>query len=197
MTLVIVMSVIAGILCGKFIVVQEISYISTLLDVGLCLLMFFVGIDIGKNKDVMSQIKSIGVKAISTPLMVASGSLVGAVVCGKFLGYGAKDSSLIGAGMAWYSLSAIMITPYSKELSVLAFLTNVCREVFAIVLIPLIAKYIGHEEAIAPSGATAMDTTLPIISKATDARTAIISFITGFILTLSVPILVTLLLSLG
>lgn len=99
--------------------------------------------------------------------------------------------------MAWYSLSAIMITPYSKELSVLAFLTNVCREVFAIVLIPLVAKYIGSEEAIAPSGATAMDTTLPIISKATDARTAIIAFITGFILTLSVPILVTLLLSLG
>ncbi len=50
MTLIIVMSVIAGILCGKFIVVQEISYISTLLDVGLCLLMFFVGIDITGEK---------------------------------------------------------------------------------------------------------------------------------------------------
>jgi uncharacterized membrane protein YbjE (DUF340 family) len=35
-----------------------------------------------------------------------------------------------------------------------------------------------------------MDTTLPIISKATDGKTAIIAFVTGLILSILVPILV-------
>jgi len=72
----------------------------------------------------------------------------------------------------------------------LAFITNVCREIIAIIIIPIIAKYIGKLESIAPAGATAMDTTLPIISKATDGNVAVISFITGVSLSLLVPILV-------
>lgn len=190
MTVKIIVAVVLGILSGKFLIKESLPILSTLMDGGLCALLFFVGIDIGKNKDVMKQIKEIGLKAISTPLMVGIGSIVGAMVGGSLLGYSLKDAGAIGAGFGWYSLSAIIIAPYSSELSALAFMANVSREVLAIITIPLVAKYVGYTEAIAPAGATAMDTTLPIISKCTDGKTAIISFVTGLILSVLVPVLV-------
>jgi uncharacterized membrane protein YbjE (DUF340 family) len=70
------------------------------------------------------------------------------------------------------------------------------REVLAILCIPFIAKYIGDLEAIAPAGATAMDTTLPIISRNTNAKAVIISFITGIILSLLVPVIVPIIIQL-
>lgn len=190
MTWKIMLAVLFGTLSGKLIIGENLPMLSNLMDIGLCALLFFVGIDIGKNKDVMKQMKEIGIKAVSTPLMTGIGSILGAVVCGMMMGYSFKDAGAIGAGFGWYSLSAIIIAPYSSEISALAFMSNVSREVIAIIVIPLVAKYIGYNEAIAPAGATAMDTTLPIISKATDGKTAIISFVTGLTLSIMVPILV-------
>lgn len=189
-TLKIILAVFLGVLSGKFLVGGGFDQIGLFMDIGLCALLFFVGIDIGKNKEIGKQIKEIGIKAISTPLMVGIGSITGAVLCGKLLGYSFKEAAAIGAGFGWYSLSAVIIAPYSVQISALAFMSNVVREVLAIILIPLVAKYIGYNEAIAPAGATAMDTTLPIIARATDEKTAIISFVTGLLLSAAVPVLV-------
>lgn len=192
MTFKIILAVIAGTLVGLALPDTLYATTDTLLTVGLCLLLFFVGIDIGKNKNVFSDIKRTGVLFFVVPIAIAVGSLLGAIMVGTFLGYPLNVSGAIGSGMGWYTLSSIIIAPYSSELSVLAFLTNVMREVFAIALIPIIAKRIGFIEAISPAGATAMDTTLPIISQNTNSETAILSFSTGLILSTLVPILVPL-----
>lgn len=192
MTLKIILAVIAGTLAGLVLPDTLYEYTDTLLTIGLCLLLFFVGIDIGKNKNVFSDIKRTGILFFVVPLAIAFGSLLGAIMVGTFLGYPLNESGAIGSGLGWYTLSSIIIAPYSAELSVLAFLTNVMREVFAIALIPIIAKRIGFIEAISPAGATAMDTTLPIISQNTNSETAILSFSTGLILSTLVPILVPL-----
>lgn len=190
MTLKILLAVLLGVLSGKFLSGEGIPQIGFLMDIGLSALLFFVGIDIGKNKNVMKQIGEIGIKAVSTPVMVALGSIAGALVCGQLLGYAFKEAAAVGAGFGWYSLSAVIIAPYSPEISALAFMSNVAREVLAIITIPLVAKYIGYTEAVAPAGATAMDTTLPIIAKATDEKTAIVAFVSGLFLTAAVPIIV-------
>lgn len=196
MSLSIILTVVAGILSGLFIFPEAFAnHIGLIIDIGLCLLLFFVGMDIGRNKEIINQIKSKGYKILLIPFGVALGSIVGSVLGGFALGLPLNESSAIGAGFGWYSLSAIVLSKYSAEVGALAFITNVCREVFALVSIPYIAKYIGKLEAIAPAGATAMDTSLPIISKATDANTAVISFITGVVLSTLVPILVPILIS--
>ncbi|MDF2532869.1 MAG: hypothetical protein K0Q65_2450 [Clostridia bacterium] len=192
----IIMAVVAGIISGLFIFPDAFSvHIGLIIDIGLCLLLFFVGMDIGRNKEILNQIKSNGYKILLIPCGVALGSIVGSILGGFALGLPINESSAIGAGFGWYSLSAIELSKYSAETGALAFITNVCREVFALVSIPYIAKYIGNYEAIAPAGATAMDTSLPVISKATDANTAIVSFITGVVLSTLVPILVPILIS--
>lgn len=196
MSLSIILTVVAGILSGLFIFPETFAeHIGLIIDIGLCLLLFFVGMDIGRNKEIIKQIKSNGYKILLIPFGVALGSIVGSILGGFALGLPINESSAIGAGFGWYSLSAIILSKYSAEAGALAFITNVCREVFALVSIPFIAKYIGKFEAIAPAGATAMDTSLPIISKATDGNTAVVSFITGVVLSTLVPILVPILIS--
>ncbi|NBI06710.1 lysine exporter LysO family protein [Senegalia massiliensis] len=197
MSIKVILSVIGGILVGFFLEPDFIiNHSDIIIDIGLCILLFFVGIDIGINIDVLTKIKKIGFKILLIPFMIILGSVFGAIIAGFLLGFPVNESGAVGAGLGWYTLSSMMLANYSPELSTLSFLSNVVREILALILIPIVAKYIGDLEAIAPSGATAMDTTLPIIAKATNPKTAIISFVTGVILSTSVPILVPFMISL-
>jgi uncharacterized membrane protein YbjE (DUF340 family) len=192
----IIAAVALGVVAGLFLFPQQlVQYLGLIIDFGLCALLFFVGIDIGKNKDIIKQIKSCGFRILLIPAMIALGSIIGSIVGGFTIGLPLNESGAIGAGMGWYSLSAIILSDYSAETGAVAFITNVCREIFALMTIPIIAKYIGKLESIAPAGATAMDTSLPVISGATDSRTAVVSFITGVVLSLLVPVMVPLMIS--
>lgn len=192
MTKKILISVTLGALVGFFFIPEGfLKYIGTIMDIGLCALLFFVGTDLGRNKEIFSQMKEIGVKVIGLPFIVALGSIFGAILAGLIFGYSPTESAAVGSGFAWYTLSPIIIAPYSAELSAVAFLANVTREVAAILFIPVIAQKIGYLEAVSTTGAAGMDTLLPVVSKATDSRTAIICFINGVVLTMLVPILVS------
>lgn len=196
MSISIIIAVAAGIAAGLFVIPSGFSdNIGFVIDFGLCLLLFIVGIDIGKNKNVLKQIKANGAKVLLVPVMVGLGSIVGSSIGGLILRLPFNEASAIGAGFGWYSLSAIELSKYNAQTSALAFITNVCREIIALMIIPYVAKYIGKLESIAPAGATAMDTSLPVISRATDSNTAIVSFITGVVLSILVPILVPLLIA--
>lgn len=163
----------------------------------LAVMLFGVGISIGNNRRELIKIKAVGWRVLLVPLAVAGGSLIGASVACLFFNMSLKEVLAVGAGFGWYSLSSVLITQmYSAELGAIAFLANVFREVMAFILIPLVAVHIGKIEAIAPGGATTMDTTLPIIVRMTDTPTAMIAFVNGLILTSMVPFLIPLLLKL-
>lgn len=197
MSLNIILSVGLGMALGYFVLPSSIGGATDIIiDIGLMLLLFFVGMDIGKNKDVFQKIKQLGFKIILVPITIIVGSVLGGIVAGIFLKIPANEAGAIGSGLGWYTLSSILLANHSTEISALAFLSNVVREIIALISIPLIAKYIGNLEAIAPAGATAMDTSLPVISSATDSETTIVSFITGVICTISVPIILPLILGL-
>lgn len=197
MTVIIMLAVFLGIAFGYLLFpVDMLLYTDYIMDIGLCLLLLLVGIDIGRQKNVLKDIKKMGFSIILLPLLIALGSIVGAIVGGMIIGMPLNESSAIGGGLGWYSISAVLLSDYSAEISAIAFLSNVMREIIAILAIPLIAKYIGYMESIAPPGATAMDTTLPIITKYTDSKTAVVAFISGVVLSLLVPILVPLLIGL-
>lgn len=192
----IIMAVVLGVCAGYFILPEDIlNYTNYIIDIGLCLLLFFVGMDIGKNKDIISKIRELGLKIIIVPIMIIIGSILGSIVGGTILNLKINEAGAVGAGLGWYTLSAMILADYSPKLSALAFITNVIREVIALTIIPMVSKYIGDIESIAPAGATAMDTSLPVISNATNPQTAVISFITGVILSMSVPLLVPLIIS--
>jgi uncharacterized membrane protein YbjE (DUF340 family) len=75
-----------------------------------------------------------------------------------------------------------------------ALLANVMREVITLLAAPIFAVLFGKIAPIASGGATSMDTTLPIISKASGKEYAMVSLFHGIVLTVLVPFLVTLVL---
>lgn len=180
------------VLPGSFLpVLEDITVIS------LAILLLGVGIDIGQNRTIFSQIKALGVRLIIIPLFVALGSIIGTVLVGTGLGLAANESAAVGAGFGWYSLSAVMLTDlHSVELGSLAFLTNIIREMLALISIPLVARYISAIAAIGPGGATTMDVTLPLLKETSGEAVLIPAFINGVVLSALVPIIVPFLLNL-
>ncbi|MGL5854254.1 MAG: lysine exporter LysO family protein [Cetobacterium sp.] len=187
------LSIIFGVIIGLFFQTPFLSNSSdTFIDLGLCLLLFFVGIDIGNNSSVFSNLKKYGKKIWLLPISTILGSLLGGVIGSLFLPISIGEGLAVSSGLGWYSLSAIELTKISPELGSVAFLSNVFREVLAILTIPLIAKSIGSFESISTAGATAMDTLLPVINKSNSSDISVIAFFSGVVLTTSVPVLVPL-----
>lgn len=181
----------AGVLLGLFILPDSLyGATGILLDIGLCMLLFSVGVDIGSNKDIFKNLKNVGFKLLIVPAATVLGSLFGGILCSIIFKMNLFGSLAVASGFTWYTLSAIIITPVSAELGTIAFLSNVFREIIAFISIPFIAKHIGFLETIAVGGAISMDTGLPIITRNTSQEVVIISFISGIIISLMVPVLV-------
>jgi uncharacterized membrane protein YbjE (DUF340 family) len=159
------------------------------------ILVFCVGLDIGSQQEIGKKIRSkIKTILIQTALTIC-GSLLFAGISGFFTGLSFKEAAGAGAGMGWYSLSGVMISDlYSAELGAVSFTANVIREVLAIVTIPLFSK-VSELGAISVGGATTMDTMLGVVSISTSAENTLVAFGQGVLLSMAVPVLITLIFS--
>lgn len=192
----IIISIFIGIFCGLLL---KSSFLLNSVDIfiklGLCLLLFFVGIDIGNYKNLAKSLRKIKKKVIFLPIITILGSIFGGFITASFLSLSFPETIAISSGMGWYSFSAIELAKIDANLGAIAFLSNIFRELLAILLIPFIAKYLGGYEAISCAGAPAMDSLLPFINRNTPANMAIVSFYSGLIITLVIPILLPFLIS--
>ncbi|WP_346879202.1 lysine exporter LysO family protein [Clostridium sp. UBA7791] len=193
MTYIIIVSILVGMGCGYFVFPPEImSSIDNLASISLFVLIFLVGIDVGGNKTIFKDLKKAGFKVLLVPFGGIVGSLLGGLLVGFLFNMALNESLAIGSGFGWYSLSGVMLKEMGGDtLGAIAFLTNVFREMITVILIPILAKKLNGYTAIAPAGATSMDTTLPLIAKATNPEIAVIAFINGVILSSLVPVFVT------
>lgn len=198
MTLFVVVAIITGMILGHWVIPPSATgHLDTITTVALSALVFGVGIDIGARKETWVSLWQMGMRVLLVPVLVALGSVGGALAGGALLGMPFNESAAVGAGFGWYSLSGVLLTKiYSVETGALAFITNVARELIAFLITPVLAAKVGRVVAVAPGGATTMDTTLPLIARVTDSETAVIAVVNGLVLSSLVPLLVPLLISL-
>lgn len=64
--------------------IPNIEFIST---IALNLLILFVGIDVGSNKNLIKDLKRNGLKVLLIPLSIIIGSLTGGIITAIFLNY--------------------------------------------------------------------------------------------------------------
>lgn len=191
MSFAILIVLVLGIGAGYFMPADLSAFIDSASSYMLLILLFSVGIDMGLNKEVFTRIKELGFKILLIPFGVVVGSLCGGVLTALLVKLSIKEGLAISAGLGWYSLSGILITEAGNPVGgTIAFLANVFREMLTFIVVPFIASHLNYYCAIAPAGATAMDTTLGIISKNTNGTIAVLSFVSGVICTLLVPVLV-------
>lgn len=113
------------------------------------------------------------------------------------LGLSWHQGLAVVSGFGWYSLSGILITGLGDPvLGTTAFLLDLGREIVALMLIPFLAKRSSHM-SVGYSGATAMDFTLPMLSKFHGPAIVPVCIASGFIMSLLVPILIPLFLGMN
>ncbi|MGC1119697.1 MAG: lysine exporter LysO family protein [Candidatus Methanofastidiosia archaeon] len=193
MIVMIVCALVIGVLLGFLNVIPE----AALGDVAfgsrwlLIALLFLVGIDVGGNKEVLTDLRKMGVRILVLPLAITAGSLLGGVAISFLADVSVYESLAVASGMGYYTLSSIILTQaVGTTLGTLAFLSNIFREILTVVTCPVLAR-ISRLAPVASGGATSMDTTLPVIIQCTSKTVGVLAVISGVVITLLVPFLVS------
>ena len=193
-SLVIVGFFIAGIVVGLFHLMPQTADLGTISYVTLCVLIFLVGFMIGNDSSITRKFRSLNRLYMLLPLMTIVGTLASCAIISLMLPQRSlTDCLAVGSGMGYYSLSSVLITQYrGADLGTVAPLANIVREVITLLGAPLMVRWFGPLAPISVGGATTMDTTLPILTRACGKDFVIVSIFHGFIVDFSVPLLVTL-----
>ena len=192
-SIIIVSFFIAGTLLGRFDLLPDALVNNDYSVYALYALMFLVGISIGSDEKAIQALRNQNLKIFLVPLGTIVGTLLGVYLVSFFLSNrSATDCLAVGSGFGYYSLSSIFITQYKgAELGVIALMSNIIREIFTLLLAPLLVMWIGKLAPISAGGATTMDTTLPIITKFSGKEFVIIAISHGILVDFTVPFLVT------
>lgn len=191
--IILVLCFVAGLALGYWTGLAPILEEYPISNILLCLLMFTVGISVGSDEETIKGFRKLNKRVLALPFLTILGTAIGGVIAALIFSQKIFPTLAISAGMAYYSLSSIIITEkLGVALGAVALLTNIFRELMAILFAPLLAKYFGPYAPIAAGGATTMDVTLPSILKASGKAYLVPSVYHGFICDFSVPIMVTL-----
>lgn len=165
-------------------------------------MMFIVGVNIGLSSDIKTVIKNLPKRILLLPVVTFLGTLAGTLIAYAVIRLMGYDLTLLNAvtinsAMGYYSLSAILITQaWGATLGSTALLTNLMRELFTILMAKPISKLFGKYAVTSSGGITVTDTTLPIILKCDGNEIFPAVLYCGVVINLTVPFLLTLLLSL-
>ena len=192
-SVVIVAFFVMGVMLSRFGLVTMHPDANNIGYLALASLMTAVGLSIGSDPNTMKRFATINRRLALLPLLTIAGTLAGSAIVSLVLPHRTlSDCMAVGSGMAYYSLSSIFITEYrGAELGTVALLSNIAREIIALLMAPLLVKWFGRLAAIAAGGATTMDTTLPVITRVAGKEMVVVSIFHGFIVDFSVPFLVT------
>lgn len=152
---------------------------------GLCLMLVFVGSDLGFSGTVVSNIKKVGFRVLAFPVMMIIGGLTFGLIGGWVFGYDVKDSLAIAGAFGWYSYAPVIMSGAGAShaaASAVCFMTNVIRETAGIIFIPLVAKKLGYLEALGIAGMADMDVCMPIIESSCREDTVVYGFVTGVLM---------------
>ncbi|WP_456366151.1 lysine exporter LysO family protein [Thermococcus sp.] len=162
----------------------------------LYILVFLIGLDIGMEPVLPgSRRAQLALPLLLLPMGTMAASMAGGILSAILFGIPLKYAAAIGAGCGWYSYTGPVIASYSALYGTVGFLSNLFRELLTIVAYPILKKYVPPEPLVSIGGATTMDTTLGIIREAGGREAGVVAFVHGFVLTMTVPFLVPLLLS--
>lgn len=164
-------------------------------------LMLQVGISIGSNKNLKQIIRQIRPKMLVIPLATIIGTLLFSALASLLLSrWSVFECMAVGSGFAYYSLSSILITQFKEpsiglqlatELGTIALLSNIIREMMALLGSPLIKKYFGKLAPISAAGVNSMDVVLPAITRYSGKEMIPVAILHGILIDFSVPLFVS------
>lgn len=163
-------------------------------------LMFQVGMGIGSDSRLREILRTISPRMLLVPCATIVGTIVASAAVSLLLVRWSLPQVLaVGCGFGYYSLSSILIASVGEasmgaqvaaELATIALMANIFREIFTLLLSPLMVRLFSPLAPICAGGATTMDTTLPVITRFSGREWVFVSIAHGMVVDFSVPFLV-------
>ena len=188
--------VVGGGLIGGLLLSVDLSWVDTASEWILFLLLFFIGIQLRNSGLTLRQIL-LNKHGMVIALVIIVSSLFGGIVSALILNIDLFQGLAMASGFGWYSLAGILMgDAFGPVYGGASFMIELLRELIALVLIPLFIRT-KPCTSIGYAGATAMDFTLPVIQTTGGVRCVPIAIVSGFILSLLVPVLMLFFVSLA
>ncbi|MCJ2377436.1 lysine exporter LysO family protein [Vibrio sp. ZSDZ34] len=185
----------AGLFAGLMLPIG-LSWVETASEWILILLLFFIGIQLRNSGLTLKQI-IVNKQGIMIASVIVSSSLLGGALSAIFLGLPIFQGLAMASGFGWYSLAGILMgDAFGPVFGGASFMIELLRELVALVFIPLFIRS-RPCTAIGYAGATAMDFTLPVIQSTGGVRCVPVAIVSGFILSILVPVLMLFFVSLA
>lgn len=168
-----------------------VTNLASISDYALLALLFGVGITVGSDTEVLSQVVHIGWGVFLIPLAVAVGSILGSVLLGLIIDMPVTHAAAVAAGFGWYTYAGVVVFDLGGgKLGAIAFLANLFRVIATFFVLPVVTKYFGGVTSIAPGGATTLDVTLPLIQRVSGEKFVIPALINGLVLSVAATVLI-------
>ena len=200
--LIVILCFTAGIFCGTFANTTISTYCEKLPQFLLYALVIQVGLNLGANAELGKMVKDIRFSSLLLPFFTIIGTLVFSAAASLLLtSWNIYDCMAVGSGFAYYSLSSILITQFKEasiglqlatELGTIALLSNIFREMMALLGTPLLCKYFGKLAPISAAGVNSMDVVLPMITRYSGKDMMPVAIFHGILIDMSVPFFVSL-----
>lgn len=161
----------------------------------LLIFIFLIGVELAFTQFDRSWLSW---KVLLVPAAAFVGSCLAAIVNYLILSnhFNLNEIMALAQGYGWYSMSGILFTElHSARLGGIALLTDLFREIFAILLMYCLGWRFPRS-AISSAGATSMDVTLAMVKQSCGTHYVPHAMMSGLILSLLAPLLISLFLNL-
>ncbi|WAU72196.1 lysine exporter LysO family protein [Acinetobacter sp. TR11] len=161
----------------------------------LLVFIFLIGVELAFTQFDRSWLSW---RVLLVPAAAFVGSCLAAIINYLILShdYTLNEMMALAQGYGWYSMSGILFTElHSAKLGGIALLTDLFREIFAILLMYCLGWRFPRS-AISSAGATSMDVTLAMVKQSCGTHYVPHAMMSGLILSLLAPLLISLFLNL-
>lgn len=152
----------------------------------LYVLIYMVGMDL-----VGFKVRRFTRDLITVPVLTIMATLIAVFIFTIFSDLSWQELLVAASGFGWFSLSGPMVNKLvSPEMGAMAFMTDFFREMFSIIFL----YFFGQKQprgAIGISGAAALDSALPFIKENCEDTFISHAIVSGFVLTILAPFLIS------
>ena len=132
---------------------------------------------------------------LALPGLVVVGSMLGGSLVAWLADVPLKAGLALSSGYGWFSLSSVMVAEaLGKAYGTMALSIDLLRELLAFVILYAVGRW-WPVVGLAAAGATAMDSSLPIIKQVCSPSAIPMAMVSGFLLTLLAPFMMSLFLA--
>ncbi len=187
--------VFTGILLSLFILEESCIFdYFNLVNILIYAFIFFVGMNVASVKITSALCCS---SAVFIPMLAVVGSLTGGLIASILVSEHLMTSLALSSGFGWFSLSGILVSSrIGATYGAIALMTDLFRVLLAIILV----YFFGHtftKECVGATGSMSGNSIRLIIKQICTKKTLPIAVVSGLLLTLLTPLLITFFLANG